>query len=77
MRIVSNGNNYSDEWPVEAAKRGLLNLRITSYNVCYTKLLRSYGIVALSSNSTFFAVLSILTTDFPRIVSTLLSYNFV
>ena len=28
-RIISNGNNYSDEWPVEAAKRGLLNLKTT------------------------------------------------
>lgn len=28
-RIISNGNNYSEEWPVEAAKRGLLNLKTT------------------------------------------------
>lgn len=28
-RIISNGNNYSDEWPAEAAKRGLLNLKTT------------------------------------------------
>ncbi len=28
-RIVFNGNNYSDEWVVEAAKRGLLNLHST------------------------------------------------
>ncbi len=28
-RIISNGNNYSDEWPVEAKKRGLLNLKTT------------------------------------------------
>ena len=28
-RIISNGNNYSDEWPIEAAKRGLLNLKTT------------------------------------------------
>ncbi len=28
-RIISNGNNYSEEWPVEAAKRGLLNLKST------------------------------------------------
>ena len=26
-RIIFNGNNYSDEWQKEAAKRGLLNLR--------------------------------------------------
>jgi glutamine synthetase len=26
-RIIFNGNNYSDEWEKEAAKRGLLNLR--------------------------------------------------
>ncbi|NLJ15523.1 MAG: glutamine synthetase type III [Clostridiales bacterium] len=29
MRIISNGNNYSDEWKEEAEKRGLLNLRTT------------------------------------------------
>jgi glutamine synthetase len=29
-RIVFNGNNYSDEWVVEAEKRGLLNLRTTA-----------------------------------------------
>jgi glutamine synthetase len=28
-RIIFNGNNYSDEWQKEAAKRGLLNLRNT------------------------------------------------
>ncbi|OON99761.1 MAG: glutamine synthetase [Epulopiscium sp. Nele67-Bin004] len=28
-RIVFNGNNYSDEWVVEAEKRGLLNLKTT------------------------------------------------
>ena len=28
-RIVFNGNNYSDEWAAEAAKRGLLNLKTT------------------------------------------------
>ncbi len=29
IRIVFNGNNYSDEWVVEAEKRGLLNLKTT------------------------------------------------
>jgi glutamine synthetase len=28
-RIIFNGNNYSPEWEVEAAKRGLLNLKNT------------------------------------------------
>lgn len=28
-RIISNGNNYSEEWPIEAKKRGLLNLKTT------------------------------------------------
>lgn len=28
-RIISNGNNYSEEWPIEAANRGLLNLKTT------------------------------------------------
>ena len=29
QRIIFNGNGYGDEWPVEAAKRGLLNLKST------------------------------------------------
>ncbi len=28
-RIISNGNNYSEEWPIEAEKRGLSNLKTT------------------------------------------------
>ena len=28
-RILFNGNGYSEEWPLEAARRGLLNLRST------------------------------------------------
>ncbi len=28
-RIIFNGNNYSDEWLIEAEKRGLLNLKTT------------------------------------------------
>ena len=27
QRIIFNGNGYSDEWPAEAEKRGLLNMR--------------------------------------------------
>ena len=29
QRIIFNGNGYSDEWPAEAEKRGLLNMRTT------------------------------------------------
>ena len=29
QRIIFNGNGYSDEWPLEAEKRGLLNRRTT------------------------------------------------
>ena len=29
QNIILNGNGYSDEWPVEAEKRGLLNLKST------------------------------------------------
>ena len=29
QNIIFNGNGYSDEWPVEAGKRGLLNLKST------------------------------------------------
>ena len=29
-RIIFNGNGYSDEWPLEAEKRGLLNLKTTA-----------------------------------------------
>ena len=28
-RVIFNGNNYSDEWVIEAEKRGLLNLKTT------------------------------------------------
>merc|ERR1719352_467307 len=28
-RAIFNGNGYSDEWPIEAASRGLLNLKNT------------------------------------------------
>ncbi len=30
MRILFNGNNYSEEWVIEAEKRGLLNLKTTA-----------------------------------------------
>jgi glutamine synthetase len=29
QRIIFNGDNYSEDWPKEAAKRGLLNLKTT------------------------------------------------
>ncbi len=34
-RIVFNGNNYSDEWTAEAARRGLLNLKTTPDALSY------------------------------------------
>lgn len=33
QNIIFNGNGYSDEWPVEAEKRGLLNLKSTPESV--------------------------------------------
>lgn len=33
-RILFNGNNYSKEWPIEAEKRGLKNLRSTPEAAC-------------------------------------------
>ena len=33
-RIIFNGNNYSKEWPIEAEKRGLRNLRSTPEATC-------------------------------------------
>ncbi|MBQ6675611.1 MAG: glutamine synthetase III [Ruminococcus sp.] len=48
--IIFNGNGYSDEWPVEAEKRGLLNLRSTPEAVpTYNKpeniaLFEKYGV---------------------------------
>lgn len=33
-RILFNGNNYSKEWPIEAEKRGLCNLRSTPEAAC-------------------------------------------
>lgn len=34
-RIIFNGNNYTDEWVVEADKRGLLNLKSTPESIPY------------------------------------------
>ena len=34
-RVIFNGNGYSDEWPVEAASRGLLNLPNTPVALSY------------------------------------------
>jgi len=34
-RIIFNGNNYSDEWVVEAEKRGLLNLKSSAEAIPY------------------------------------------
>lgn len=34
-RIIFNGNNYSEEWVVEAEKRGLLNLKATAEALPY------------------------------------------
>ena len=49
-RIIFNGNGYSEEWPVEAGKRGLSNLRSTAECMpCYVseknvKLVSKHGI---------------------------------
>jgi glutamine synthetase len=49
-RIVFNGNNYSEEWVVEAEKRGLLNLRSTPDALSYytsdanVALFEKYGV---------------------------------
>jgi glutamine synthetase len=51
-RILFNGNNYSDDWVVEAEKRGLLNLRSTAEALPYyispknIELLTSHGILS-------------------------------
>lgn len=34
-RIIFNGNNYTDEWVVEAGQRGLLNLKSTPESIPY------------------------------------------
>jgi len=34
-RIIFNGNNYTDEWVIEAEKRGLLNLKSTPESLPY------------------------------------------
>ena len=54
QRILFNGNGYSAEWPVEAEKRGLLNLRSTPEAVVhYTEeknvaLFARHGVYSLS-----------------------------
>lgn len=51
-RIVFNGNNYSDEWVVEAEKRGLLNLRSTPEALPYyisdanIKMFEKFGVLS-------------------------------
>src|SRR5450759_964106 len=50
-RIIFNGNNYSDEWQKEAAKRGLLNHRTSvdayreALNPEVTKAFEKYGVL--------------------------------
>ncbi len=51
-RIIFNGNGYSSKWPVEAEKRGLLNMRtsVDSFS-CFTKqknidLFTSFGVMS-------------------------------
>ena len=49
-RIIFNGNNYSEDWVVEAEKRGLLNLKTTPEAMPYfiteksVKLFTSHGV---------------------------------
>lgn len=49
-RVIFNGNGYGDEWPVEAEKRGLLNLKSTVDAIpCLTaeknvKLFKKFGV---------------------------------
>lgn len=49
-RIIFNGNNYSEEWVVEAEKRGLMNLKTTPEAMPYfiteksIKLFTSHGV---------------------------------
>jgi glutamine synthetase len=52
QRIIFNGNGYSDEWPVEAERRGLLNMRTTPDALpCMTSaanvaLFEKYGVLS-------------------------------
>ena len=54
QRILFNGNGYSAEWPVEAEKRGLLNLRSTPEAVVHytdeknVALFARHGVYSLS-----------------------------
>ena len=49
-RVIFNGNGYGDEWPIEAEKRGLLNLKSTVDAIpCLTaeknvKLFKKFGV---------------------------------
>ncbi len=49
-RVIFNGNGYGDEWPIEAEKRGLLNLKSTVDAIpCLTSeknvaLFKKYGV---------------------------------
>ncbi|MGN0757712.1 MAG: glutamine synthetase type III, partial [Candidatus Ventricola sp.] len=54
QRILFNGNGYSAEWPIEAEKRGLLNLRSTPEAVVHytdeknVALFARHGVYSLS-----------------------------
>ncbi len=45
-RIIFNGNNYSEEWAKEAAKRGLLNLKSSDESLPYFKKQKNIDVFA-------------------------------
>ena len=57
-RIIFNGNGYSDEWILEAEKRGLLNLKTTPDALPYFKSEKS---VELFSSQGVFSALEVQT----------------
>ena len=67
--------NYAEELSVEltASDGSLVGTRITSYNVCYTKLLRSKGQFNVSIEASSRDEIGDLATSF----NTMASYNFV
>ncbi len=71
-RILFNGNGYSDEWTVEAQKRGLLNLRDTPSALARLtdekniRMLEKYGVY---SPSEVYARYEILTEHYCKVIN--------
>lgn len=71
-RIIFNGNNYSDEWIEEAARRGLLNLKSTPETMPYfvaDKNIRIFEKFGVLSEKEIHSRLDIVLEDYCKILN--------